>query len=98
MRVALALFLLMCASTVARADDTFRCGDNLVSVGENQQAVLAKCGPPSSAERKPVRWRAARAGCVIESWTYDRGSKELVRVLSFEDGLLEWIDVGDYGH
>jgi hypothetical protein len=93
------LFLLL-AATPAWADDGLRCGAQLVSAGEHTGDVLAKCGPPTRAERRRSRrqLRAQTWSCVVEVWTYDRGPNDFVRTLTFTDDVLTQVDAGDYGH
>ncbi len=89
---ALTLALAVCLPSAAAADDGLRCGQRLVSVGEREPAVLAKCGPPAAAEEY------VHCHVVIHVWTYDRGPSELVRTLEFVDGVLRRVEAGDFGH
>ena len=40
---------------------------------------------------------AVTRAVVIERWVYDRGPRQFVRYLTFEDGVLVAIDEGSYG-
>jgi hypothetical protein len=97
---ALAVAFMMLASERAFADDALRCGEWLVAVGSTAETVAAKCGPPTSATTIPIR-RRLRSGRYVSvlrtSWVYDRGPQEFVRTLFFVDGVLQDIEVGDYG-
>jgi hypothetical protein len=86
-------------STPARADDGFRCGSELVRLGETGQEVLRKCGPPTDTKRidQTYRTKSGHARVILDIWTYDRGSCDFVRVLTFEGGALRAIEVGPYG-
>ncbi len=95
--VALVAFL---APNARAAEDALRCGEWLVTVGAEAREVVEKCGPPTAATRRDVtsRVRGQRLRSVFETWTYDRGPTEFVRVLYFQDNVLKTIEVGSYGH
>jgi len=96
MRVVVAWFLL--AATVW-ADDSLRCGERLVHLGEYEAAVGDKCGPPTHAERHYIESGGDVPGHItIDIWVYDRGPGEFVRILRFDDGVLRYIEPGEYGH
>ena len=96
---ALAAGLVLLGSAAARADDGLRCGEWLVTAGAGEAAVAAKCGAPTHAATQHRRWRVRGAllRCTIDLWTYDRGPYEFVRTLTFADGILQVVSVGDYG-
>jgi hypothetical protein len=94
-----ALAICLLVAGVARADDSWRCGDRIVSLGESDREVLEKCGSPTDAKRRWERGRR-RGGWVnqvVDVWTYDRGSQEFVRVLTLYDGVLREIVTDGYG-
>jgi hypothetical protein len=94
-----ALAIACLLSGVARADDSMRCPGGLVAVGVSARVVLEKCGSPTQQSRHYER-RRTRYGwreLVIDTWSYDRGSYEFVRILTLSDGVLTAIEVGDYG-
>jgi hypothetical protein len=96
---AVTLCWLLMASANARADDSWRCGDRIVTVGESWTEVLEKCGQPTSVKR---RWESSRPRGrplrrPVDDWTYDRGPNEFVRILTFADGILRSVETGDYG-
>lgn len=85
--------------------DTLRCGNRLVSVGNNKAEVLIKCGSPA--------WKDAWTDVVInnvntvnalrvnvdrERWIYNFGRNSFLRILLFENGRLVKITTGDYGY
>ncbi len=84
---------------VALADDGFRCGNRIVSVGEPAAQVRNKCGAPASVDRHEEAYREGGSGAKIsvELWTYDFGPSSFIRVLRFENGVLRRVDTGDYG-
>lgn len=96
-----AVALLSFAASTALADDGLRCGVRLVTVGEFEAAVAAKCGPPGQASRHVESWcddgYASCTHIVVDLWTYDRGPSEFVRTLRFENMVLRHVFVGDYG-
>ena len=86
------------------ASDTMRCGNRLVSLGDNKAEVLIKCGSPAWKDA----WtdevingvNTSTAVCVTtdrERWVYNFGHNKFLRFLSFENGRLEKITTGDYG-
>jgi hypothetical protein len=79
-------------ATPARADDSVRCGDRLVSAGAVQGEVQAKCGPPTYA------YTAYTADAIIDRWSYDRGPHDFIRTLVFRNGVLAHVVVGSYGN
>jgi hypothetical protein len=97
--------MIMLAPAVVSADDGLRCGEWLVVSGAGQAEVAAKCGPPTDVatrhERRSVRGLTFLHGgtfrCSVDVWTYDRGPTEFVRTLTFADGVLETVAVGNYG-
>ena len=95
-----ALVLLMIPlASAAQADDGMRCDSRLVTVGMSEDEVVGRCGPPTSADRRQIRWRTRYgiACTIIDTWVYDRGVQEFVRTVTFTDGTLRDVAVGDYG-
>ena len=90
MRLVIAIALVLCCgASIARADG-MRCGERLVKIGDTTGEVAIKCGPPS--------WRSSSGECEeIETWTYDLGPQDFVRILTFVDGRLREIEAGEYG-
>src|SRR5262249_22070741 len=98
-RACLLAGLLLLLGRAARADDGMRCGPRLVSAGEAEGQVAEKCGPPTEVRRRYAssRVRGAWLHMVIDAWTYDFGPLEFIRILTFEDGVLKYVEVGGYG-
>ena len=88
MSVMMLLILLMAAQTLARG---FRCGTELVSVGDSTWEVLHKCGEPDLKELIKSN------GVNVEKWTYNCGSLRFIRILTFSGGALRAVKSGDYG-
>ena len=89
---------------------SFRCGTDLVSVGEARAAVLQKCGQPVARDAfcKPVEIvtttspRADGSAVVrvqscenVDEWTYNPGYGQFMTTLRFEQGRLAAITYGD---
>jgi hypothetical protein len=97
-------FLAGTASAGAFGGGSWRCGKRLVLPGMSQGEVLALCGEPDSVSASEVESlrRHRRSGVVIiepvETWTYNPGSKQLVRYLTFRGGDLVRIATGHYGY
>jgi hypothetical protein len=86
------------------AEATWRCGARLVAIGDSASRVLSRCGEPSyrSDSTEIVSLLVAPDEqltriVAIETWTYDRGPHEFVRLLTFRDGYLENIAEDGYG-
>lgn len=102
----LCLLLLM----VATEAHAFRCGRQLVQVGDEKLDVLEKCGDPDSAdERIAIRGSRLRhpygalqfdqyEEVVIEEWVYNFGPRKFKQFLLFEDGVLKKIRNLGYGY
>ena len=95
----LALWFALAFAAPSRADDGLRCGQWIVSTGAPADDVVKKCGPPTQASRRIERHRTRYGSrqVMFEVWIYDRGPNEFVRTLTFENGILERIETGDYG-
>jgi len=101
------LLLLCCLSFSAFG---FRCGTYLISKGDHYGRVLDKCGKPTFEEKwvenrvfhvKPhplLPPEHTTSGVVIQLWTYNRGSKQFMQQLRFENGILKKIEVLEYGY
>jgi hypothetical protein len=100
----LAIFLLGTGPALGFGHSTWRCGNRLVATGDSFGEVLFRCGDPDfrSVSTEVVTVRLASGFEVsrivgVETWTYDRGPRELVRFLTFRDGRLIRIAEGSYG-
>ncbi|HYA13895.1 MAG TPA: DUF2845 domain-containing protein [Syntrophales bacterium] len=71
---------------VAYASDSFRCGNDIVSLGDSKVEVLTKCGEPISKE-------VTRTGRIkVEKWYYDKGAGDFIYVLIFHGGALKYVE------
>ncbi len=108
------LALLLSCGTTARAEDSMRCGNRLVSVGDGKDKVRALCGEPSSIShtgytRLPMfpprhpyynQWGSGPywVELPVEIWTYNFGSSKLLRKLRFNGDELSNVETDGYGY
>jgi hypothetical protein len=90
----------------------FRCGTELVRLGDTPSDVRGKCGEPTDVEvwyESIPGWRlgpydmepyrdTGLPAYRYEVWTYNLGSSQFIRYLRFKDGRLVQITRGDYGY
>lgn len=97
------ILVLVIALGVAHAGgaaDSLRCGNRLVLEGAAVEELERTCGRPDSVEsiREPImatrpNGSTYRVGTTsIERWTYDRGPRRLVAVVTMEDGVVQSIE------
>ncbi len=100
--LALSLLLALPAGALA-----FRCGNDLVQVGDRKIEVLKKCGEPASIDEwdvvKPVstfilghRYENV-AEVRVEEWTYNFGPSVFIQIVRFENGEVVETRAGGYG-
>jgi hypothetical protein len=92
------LFLLYALAPAADAAGTMRCGSRLVNEGDIAAAVLGACGAPTYRDAAAYPPPAGREWIgEIETWYYNFGPNQLLRVLTMRDGKLTVIDTDGYG-
>jgi hypothetical protein len=98
-RAAIALATMLLGARTASAQDSMRCPRGTIELGATTDDVRARCGEPTTSrhEELPVWLEGVVARTVIDTWTYDRGPNQLTRILTFVDGTLRTIELGDYG-
>ena len=70
----------------AYSSDSFRCSNDIVSVGDSEVEVIMKCGDPISKE-------VTRSGKIkVEKWCYDKGAGDFIYVLIFHGGILKYVE------
>ncbi len=101
--------LMLCLFFIATDVMAFRCGRQLVRVGDHKWDVLDKCGDPEmTQERTLVRGMRLRhpygaleeslyEEVLIEEWVYNFGPRKFKQWLQFENGILKQIESMDYG-
>ena len=91
------------------AAQSFRCKNDLVSVGDGKSTVQIKCGQPVLKDsfcraldpsRLPVATPGSAVAVVVpcdsvEEWTYNPGYGQFWTTLQFESGALKAIKYGD---
>ena len=82
------IFLALVSSNFAYTPDSFaatsfRCGKELVSLGDERVEVLIKCGEPMSKV-----WEYS----FVESWTYNPGKTGFMKRLIFSNGIITSIE------
>lgn len=79
----------------------FRCGNNLVSEGDNKTQVQVACGKPTSketsCENRQEYTATTKSGKIkkhrkcskkLEVWHYNCGDNDFIYKLTFENGIL----------
>ena len=107
----LILLLLLCSSAVS-ASDGMRCGNALITRGDNILRVQHECGDPAYAAQyvvyglQPVFngvlngvYGDQTVPITVEEWTYNFGPTRFMRKLRFENGQLVTIEsLQSYGY
>ena len=105
----LALAIGALSPMAAAQTSTFRCQNDLISLGDAKSSVQLKCGQPllkdafcKPADGQPVPRRQGGAQVVInnacetvDEWTYNPGYGQFMTTLRFESGKLVSISYGD---
>jgi hypothetical protein len=79
-------------------ESSFRCGTDIIVLGDSNYRVLAKCGPPSAKEFIGTNYRYAMPPGEfndIEQWMYNRGPTDFVYTLRIQGGSV--IDIARGG-
>ena len=74
------LLTLTCWSLPTIASGSLRCGTKLVEQGMKKADVVEICGEPTTTEKYNT------------VWIYDRNPSELLKVITFVNGEVEFID------
>jgi hypothetical protein len=69
--------------------DSLDCSGGTVFTGDSQESVLEKCGDPQKVTQQDVD------SPVI--WVYNFGASEFIYYVTFTDGVVIRIQVGNYG-
>ena len=103
------LVLLFLLYSGGQAFAAFRCGPNLILIGDDKEEVLLKCGEPSFSELSSLesgrRYGAdlyrgsgyGRSTYFVEKWYYNCGPHKFIKILTFRNGIVQDIESGDYG-
>lgn len=105
---ALSLFLF---PTAALSTEVFRCGSEIVKVGDSSDTVKKMCGKPTrtesagakSAQKKSKKSRiktddgSETSSAKGKKWYYDRGYGDFIYVLTFKGNTLNKIQTSERG-
>ena len=91
--LALILLLTIIPTSRIKADSFFRCGKELVTIGNSGIRVLINCGPPSYK----IITNPGIEGPLVEKWYYNCGERRFMYSLRFIDGILDNIKNEGYG-
>ena len=105
----LVLLAVTVSAPAAAGASSFRCQNDLVSLGESPSAVQLKCGAPMLKDRfcQALEGRVVltpqgekrvlgRGGCEwVDEWTYNPGYGQFMTTLRFESGRLVSISYGE---
>ncbi|MCG6535362.1 MAG: DUF2845 domain-containing protein [Syntrophales bacterium LBB04] len=97
------------SSDFMRQSDSFRCGKDVVLLGDNKADVLVKCGTPQFTEVEGGKTTTQRGlegspdayeseTVKIEKWYYNQGPSDFIYVLTFYGGNLRSIERGGRGN
>jgi hypothetical protein len=103
-----AVALVAAAMPPPSAAQTFKCRDDLVSVGDSRATVLLKCGEPVARDTvcrplpapSPRPASGVRPGQIVpcenvDEWTYNAASGQFMTTLRFAEGRLVAIEYGE---
>ena len=86
--------------------EVFRCGSEIVKIGDSTETVKRVCGKPSSTYSKKGKESSTRSKkkkedgaetAYSKKWYYDRGYGDYIYVLSFKGNTLKKIQKSDRG-
>jgi hypothetical protein len=107
-KIPLFILLFIFLSSV-NAFGAFKCGQELINVGDDKMEVLLKCGEPSFSELtsmesgrrygEDLRFgsNSRRTTYFVEKWFYNCGPHHFIRILTFRNGRVRDIETGFYG-
>ena len=98
------VFLLILSAALSYAD-SMRCRGKIVSTGDTSTKVLLTCGEPllkEVVEIKKTKYsdsgkknpKTEESEVFIEKWTYGFGKGRLLKILTFQEGVLVKIEAG----
>lgn len=105
---AMTLSFLLAIPAWAMENPTMICPKGIVSDGDYQVEVLAKCGEPAAKiRREEKRFEKVRDGgrektlastVTIDEWTFNFGPQEFLQLVVIEDGRVKRIESLGYGY
>lgn len=105
------IMLLFLFPTSAYATEVFRCGSEIVKIGDSSETVIKLCGKPGRSESlgsKSSQKKSKKSRIKTEDsaepiitkgkkWYYDRGYGDYVYVLTFKANKLNKIQISERG-
>ena len=101
MKTSLAIAALLMLPFASSADENFRCGSWIASSDMSVDELVRKCGEPTSrsSRTEDVKVRNRDNGLMlkvgetlIETWTFDRGSRSAPMVVTIVDGRIKSLE------
>ncbi len=104
-------FVFLLFPTAVHSTDVFRCGSEIVKVGDSSETVKKMCGKPArteSAGAKSTRKKSKKSrtktddsaetsSAKSKKWYYDRGYGDFVYILTFKGSTLHRIQTSERG-
>jgi hypothetical protein len=104
-------FLLLASPAPAQTTEVFRCGSEIVKVGDSSDTVKKLCGKPtrtesggkSSQKKKSKKSKvntdesSGQTNATGKKWYYDRGYGDYVYILTFKGNILNRIQTSERG-
>jgi hypothetical protein len=85
--------------------DSFSCDGGIISTGDRNSDVIAKCGSPDfrdSHQEEVVQRLDAdtkqKIYITVEEWTYNLGPNQFTRIVTLKNGRVAEIKTGNYGY
>jgi hypothetical protein len=85
--------------------DSFSCEGGIISTGDRNSDVMAKCGSPDfrdSHQEEVVQKLDAdtkqKIYITVEEWTYNLGPNQFTRIVILKNGRVAEIKTGNYGY
>lgn len=105
LRVVIAALFALAAAAPAHA---FRCGTRIITPGDPADKMLRYCGEPASVQTRLLQrpyvsehWRVYPGvieEVLVEEWVYNRGPRQLMRIVRIENGFVAEIKSLGYGY
>jgi Protein of unknown function (DUF2845) len=93
MRIVLCAVFLLCAATAGA--DTMRCKKGIISTGDSDAVLLAKCGSPTTVNPYGSVENRGRSSADInrlEAWLYNFGPYEFMYRVILKNGIVTTIE------
>ncbi len=101
----LVFLLLMAAPSVRVSASDLSCDGGIISTGDRNIDVLAKCGPPDSKESHQEELSERlddtarqKTFITVEEWTYNFGPTRFMRIVIMKNGVVANVRTGNYGY